>query len=1179
MVVSAPECARSPLTIGLFGAVEIRLHGEPLPPLRSRKGQGLLALLTLRAGGEVERSWLAGVLWPDSGQPLALAALRNSLTDLRRALGDEAPRLQSPTTRTLRLELSGAEVDVLTFEQAIARGDPASLEQAVALYRGPLLEGWTEEWIFQERLLREQAFLGALETLAAHALAYGEPAVAERHLRQAVGVDPLRETAQRALMQALAEQGNYAAMTQVYRDLRLLLHRELNASPAPETGTLYQQLRQEAQRRAQVPASVALARPATLSASPLPPSAPVGDTLTFLFTDIEGSTRLWEAHPEAMRTALKKHDALLHQAIAVHEGHIFKTAGDAIYATFGSAPAALAAALAAQRALQQEAWAETGPLRVRMALHTGTAEAREGDYFGPPLNRLSRLLAAGHGGQILLSQATHELVRDHLPGGADLVELGAHRLKDLQRPEQLFQLIVEDLPGQFPPLHSLNTRTHNLPVQLTSFIGREREIAQVQHMLESARLVTLAGAGGCGKTRLALQVTAERVDCYPGGAWVVDLAPLSDPELVAQTVALVLGVREEPGRTLTETLISFLSARPMLLMLDNCEHLIAACACLADALLRGCPRLQILATSREVLAVPGESVYRVPSLSFPERQEPLPVEELTRYEAVRLLIERAVAIQPSFAVTDRNVAAAVQLCQQLDGIPLAIELAAARVKLLTVEQIASRLSDRFRLLTGGSRTVLPRHQTLRAAIDWSYELLSEGERVLLGRLSVFAGGWTLAAAEGICSGDGIEEWEVLELLGQLVDKSLVVAEEQGEEVRYRLLETIRQYGHEKLQASEEADALRDQHRDWHLTMAEQAKLDLGADHGNLEAALEWSMQRGDAEAALRLGEALHGFWYPRGYLREARERLEKALSLPGAEAPTAERARALARAGYWACRLGDYQGARELLEGALAIGRQLGIQNRTLGALFYLGHVAAFQGDYQAARALYEEILTILRQSGDQDNPYRAWPLCSLGELANLEGNYEGARALLEESLEIHRQMGDGYGIACLLKSLGDVARNQGDYQRARALYEESLEIQRQLGHHADTAWLLEGLAAVARSQREYKEATVFYKESLGIYRRTGEQRGIASGLEGLAGVAADDDQAERAARLFGAADALREAIGAPLAPGERADYDRHLAAARAALGEGAFAAAWAEGRALPMEQAIALALDETREG
>jgi non-specific serine/threonine protein kinase len=1004
------DCAPPPLTLRLFGSFEAYRGEAPVPRMRRRKDQWLLALLALRPGAEVARTWLAGTLWPDSSQPAALANLRQSLKDLRCALGPEAHRLHCPTTRTLSLDLIGAELDVREFDAAFGAGDAASLRRAVCLYRGPLLEDCAEEWVFQERQTREQAYLQALEALAAGALAADDPAEAERCLRRAIAVDPLRESTQRALMQVLAAGGSYAAALLCYRELRLLLHRELNTAPDPETQTLFQRLRSEARRLAS-----------------------------------KGSE--WQG------------------------------------------------------------------LRVR-----------------------------GQGS---------------VPTG---------------------------MPAPFPTPETATTLRHNLPRPLTRTIGREPEVRTVLGLLADHPLVTLIGPGGCGKSRLALEVAlacAQSVstDRPADGVWLAELAPLADPALVPQTVAATLGVREEPGLPLTETLVNSLRSRSLWLVLDNCEHLIEACARLAERLLHACPHLTVLATSREPLAVPGERSYLVPSLSTSD--------------AVQLFLDRAATASPSFHPTEEERGVIGAICTRLDGIPLAIELAAAWAKTLPIPEIDARLDDRFRLLTRGSRTALPRHQTLRASLDWSYDLLTEKERVLLRRFAVFAGGWTLPAAEGVCGDDQrpttndqrgeeacVGRWslvvgrdEILDLLTSLVEKSLVQQEGQAREGRYRMLETVRQYGHEKLQASEEAVASRDRHRDWYLTMAEQAKLDLGADHENLEAALEWSMQRGDAESALRLGEALHGFWYPRGYLREGRERLGKALALPGAEAPTAARAQALTRAGYWAFRLGDYQGARELLEGALTIGRQLGIQNRTLGALFYLGQVARYQGDYQGARSLYEEILTILRQSGDQDNPYRYWPLLRLGDLANLEGDYEGARALCEECLQFHRQMGNWYGIACSLHCLGDVARNQGDYQGARPLYEESLEIYRQLGDHADTAWPLEGLAAVARSQRDYKEARAFYIESLEIYRRSGEQQGIASGLEGLADVAAADDQPERAARLFGAAEALRGVLGAPLPPGDRARYDCCVAVTRAALGEEAFAAAWAAGRALSLNQAVDHAL------
>jgi predicted ATPase len=660
-------------------------------------------------------------------------------------------------------------------------------------------------------------------------------------------------------------------------------------------------------------------------------------------------------------------------------------------------------------------------------------------------------------------------------------------------------------PEQPPPI------PHNLPAALSRFIGRRQEIPEVKRQLATTRLLTLTGAGGCGKTRLALQVADDLLWEYPEGVWLVELGALTEGGLVTQEVAQAVGVKEEPGRKLEETLAEALRSRRLLLVLDNCEHLVGACAALAQQLLGACPGVQILATSREALGIAGETLFRVPSLAYPDAQR-LPAADaqrvgmLAEYEAVELFVDRARLGQSGFTLTAANGVSVASVCQRLDGIPLAIELAAARVRVLSVEQIVSRLDDRFRLLTGGSRTTLPRQQTLRATLDWSYDLLSEPERVLLRRLAVFAGGFTLGAAEGVCAGEEIEEEEVLDLLGQLADKSLVLAEEQAGESRYRLLETIQRYGAEKLAASGEEAALRGRHRDRYLSLAEQAEPDLRgprqgkwltrleAEHENLRAALLWTSERGEGEAGLRLGAALWWFWYVRGYLTEGRERLATVLAVAGSEAARATRARALNGAGV------------------LAYG----------------------QGECEAARALHEESLAIKREIGDQRGI--ASSLNNLGSVAFNQGEYEAARALHEESLAIEREIGDQQGIALSLNNLGLMAKEQGDYAAARALYEESLA----------------------------------------IFREIGDQQGVAYNLEGLAAVVAALGQPGRAARLFGAAEALRAAIGAPLAPNEQAEYDRDVAVARAALDEAAFAAAWAQGRALSLEQAITLALGDT---
>lgn len=958
---------------------------------------------------------------------------------------------------------------------------------------------------------------------------------------------------------------------------------------------------------------------------------PVG-TITFLFTDVEGSTKLWEQYPDAMRQALIRHDALIEACVAAHAGTVVRPRGegDSRFAVFPRVTDAVAAACAIQRTLFSEPWPTETPLRVRLALHTGEADLREGDYYGTAVNRCARLRAIAHGGQTLLSLATAELVRDALPAGASLRDLGLHRLKDLQRPEQVFQLMSPDLPADFPPLKSLDTLPNNLPRQLTSFIGREREMAEVKQLLHTTSLLTLTGAGGCGKTRLALQVAADLLEEYPDGVWLVELATLADPTLVPQTVASALGVREEPGRPLFATLSDYLSPKHLLLVLDNCEHLVEACATLANSLLRGCPKLRILATGREALGIAGEVAWRVPSLSLPFLHPLPPIESLTQYEAVRLFIERATAALPAFTVTNPNAPAVAQICHRLDGIPLAIELAAARVKVLSVEQMLARLEDRFRLLTGGSRAALPRHQTLRAAVDWSYALLSEPERTLFNQLSVFAGGWTLEAAEAICAGEGIEEYEVLDLLSRLVDKSLVVAEEGADgEVRYRLLETLRQYGHERLLASGEASGTPQKHAAFCLALVEKADSELqgpqqaswldrlSTEHDNLRAALRWSVESGEADAGLRLGGALWRFWEIRGYLSEGRQWLMELLALSGDAARTAARAKALHGAGVLAHDQGDYQKARVLYEESLAIRRTLMDKRGIAGLLNSLGILARGQGNYPQARTLYEESLSLFRELEDKrgiaqvlnnlgnvahlqgdyalaralvsenlaiqrelGNKRRiAYSLNNLGEMAYHQGDHAGARALFEEGLALFRELGDKQNIATILNNLGGFQIDQGDYAAAHALYEESLAMRRELGDKQGIASSLYNLGTVSGYRSDSAAACALWQESLAIYRELGNQQGIAGCLKELAGVAGAQGLPERSARLFGAAEALRQAIGASLTPRERADYERNVAAVRATLSEDTFATLWAEERAMTLEQAIAYALEKTESG
>lgn len=959
-------------------------------------------------------------------------------------------------------------------------------------------------------------------------------------------------------------------------------------------------------------------------------SLPTG-TVTFLFTDIEKSTALLQRLGDRQYAEiLEEHQRLLREAFAEGNGREIDTQGDAFLVAFSRARDALGTAVAVQRSLMKHNWPDGVSLQVRIGLHTGEPIVSAGRYVGLDVHRAARICAAAHGGQILLSDRASALVTKDLPDTVTLRDLGEHRLKDLAHPHRLLQALAPGLSSDFPPLRTLDAHAHNLPIQLTSFIGRAREIAEVKRVLSAARLVTLTGSGGAGKTRLALQVTADVVEDYPEGVWLAEFAPIADPGLVPKTVASAMNVPEQPGRDMTGTLIDTLRPKALLLVLDNCEHLLAACRDLAAALLRTCPHLRILATSREGLGVPGETLWRVPSLSMPEDVRHLrPSEELVLYDAVRLFFDRAVASTPGFTVTAENAPAVVEVCRRLDGIPLAIELAAARTKVLSVEQIAVRLDDRFRLLTGGSRTLLPRQQTLRATLDWSYALLSDRERTVLRRLSVFAGGWTLVAAEAVCAGGAIEASDILDLLTQLVDKSLVVAETQRGEARYRLLETVRQYSRDRVLEGGNDEDVRERHANFFLAVAEEAEPRLGAvrapditsiedlrwmerlerEHDNFRAALEWSRTSSQNDTTLRLANALGPFWEIRGYWSEGRQRLEQALLRASTVSPTL-RASALYRAGCmtWgqrdirqavakleeslalfrglgdkdgmtaslnrlaivAYRQGEYERATTLLEESLSLSRESHYKVGIASSLHYLGVCARLQGNYEQAEALDQESLSLFRALGLKR--WTAFALDSLGLLAFYRGNFDRANALCGEALGQFQQWGDKFGAIGSLNSLGVVACVQGDYKRAAALCQESLVLSRELGDMGAMARSLNVLGRVAHFQGDCKQAEKLYKESLTLFWELGEKLGVAQCLERL-GSAAITSAPERAVRLFAAADSLREAIGSPLPPSDRPDYDRNLAAVGAHLNQTAVSAVWVEGRAMTLEQAIEYAL------
>jgi predicted ATPase/DNA-binding SARP family transcriptional activator len=1012
------------LTVRLFGQPEIREDGTRLGPLRTRKGEWLLALLALQHGRPIDRGRVAGILWPDSPQSKALYNLRRTLSDLRGALGPRAACLVAPTPHTLALDLTAVAVDLLDFDAAVARGDPASLARAVSLYNGPLLAGCMEAWVLPERHAREQLVLAALEQLATHAHERGDYTAAISLLQRATAVDPLRETVQRALLRAMAASGNPAGAILAYREFRLRLHRELNAQPTPETEAVFQELRR----------------------------------------DLCGAT---------------------------------------------------------------------------------------------PRSRA-----------------------------------------------------IESAPGPSSSSGGF------VPRPLTALIGRLEEVREVRRRLEDARLVTLTGPGGVGKTRLAIQVATDLTGDCPDGVWFVDLGALRDGSLVDQAVATAIEVREQRGRSLLHTLRDALRTRHLLLVLDTCEHVVEGCAHLAETLLHACPHLCFLATSRQPLGLTGEILFRVPSLSLPPVNAPLSPDHLLESEAIRLFVERAIAAVPEFALTPRNAAATLQVCRRLDGIPLAIELAASRLGVMTVEQVAERLDQRFDLLSRGSRTALPRHQTLRATMDWSHELLTDAEQTLLRQLSVFAGRFSLAAAEAVCGepddrcqmsdvsrkGDPslltsdirhLSSVAVVDLLTSLVEKSLVTIEGGDGEARYRLLDATREYALEALLQSGEWEAVRRRHATYFREFAERARpflygpqqaewLDrLETVHRNVCEALTWftrpSATAADTVHSLHLAMAMARFWWNRGYLSEHRSWLTKILAWTevivgavGGPEPSPTSAAALEDAGNLARYANRYEEARALLEASLAIYEQLGDERGCARALDSLGYLAAKQEDPATAAALHERSLPRWRKLDDPVGIARACnglgsALCALGEPVR-------ARDLHQESLALYRKLGDRLMIGLSCSQLGVALYGLGDFAAARVHLEEALQIMRELGNHQMAAWALHHLAATTLALGTREEARAFYLQGMAFFAEQEYPGGLTDCLRGLAQIEADT---ERSARLLGASEALRTAIGASFQHPFRAPFERHLAALRETLGEEAFAAAWTAGSVMTAREAIAVAMGE----
>ena len=911
-------------------------------------------------------------------------------------------------------------------------------------------------------------------------------------------------------------------------------------------------------------------------------SMPSG-TVSLLFTDIDGSTRLLEQLGDAYATLLSDHHRLISEAIATHGGSHVDAAGDGLFVSFPTARAALLACIDAQRAIGGHQWPDGADVRVRMGLHTGEPMSAASGYVGIDVHRAARICAAGHGGQVLVSEAARALIGSALPDGVSFRDLGEHRLKDLAAPVRLYQVLAPGLATEFPSLRSLDTLPNNLPHQLSSFVGRLQEIDDAEARLGTTSMLTLTGPGGVGKTRLALEVGAHMVDAFPDGVWFVELGTLDEGSLIGDTIASALRLKQaNPGAI--HTLVAALAERHMLLILDNCEHLLDPVVEVADALLRRCPDLRIIATSREALGMAGESLMPVPSMSLPEPGGPgssEAFERLAACDAVGLFLDRGRSVMPGFALTEENADAIAQICLRLDGIPLAIELAAARVRSLPPHQIATRLDHRFRLLTGGSRTALPRHRTLRAAMDWSFDMLPEAERVLLPRLSAFAGSFSLEAAEAVVSGGPVGRDEMIDLLSRLVDKSLLVPEEGSTEARYRLLETIRDYAQERLVEAGDASEVYARHRDWFVALVEQARpgffagaehapwlARLSDDHDNLRAALRWSDEDPDgASAELSLASGLWRFWEIRGHLAEGSAWLERALARTGGEI-SPRRANGLTGAGVLATQRGDLAAASAALEASLLLQRELGNPLAVAAACNNVANAAIEQGNFARARELYREGIELTRAAGDQQGV--GFSLLNLADLAARQNDDVEADELYAESIQTFEALGDQWGVAQATSRLALVSRRRGDFAAARARYNDAMSIYRRLGDRRAEARMLAGLGDVAAHEGDHAGAAAVYRESLALRSQLGDRAGVASMFERLAGVA--EAEPERAARLIGMAVGLRESIGAPLTTAAAAELDQFLAGLRRSLGAEALQSLMAEGRHESLQSAIAYA-------
>jgi len=1088
----------------VLGRLEVEVDGVDVTPARPKQ-RTLLALLLLRAGEVVPADELVEALWGERPPETAQTALHGHISALRKRLG--ADRIETrPPGYSLRLA-DEDEVDVRRFERLVAeaRADgpvarSEKLSEALELFRGePLADFRYEEFARGEGDRLEEMRAAVLEEQIESDLALGRHREAIPQLERLVADHPLRERLRAQLMLALYRAGRQADALAVFKEARSLLVSELGIEPSPALQRLERQILNQDPELA----ALDLFTPVSRGPDATKPSGIV----TFAFVEPVADEQV-----ELVRTATQEHG-----------GFEVEAPNRSTFVAFARARDAVAFAVAIQRSE-----------KFRIGIDSAEATPTETGYVGMGIRGAASLCAAAHRGQILLSQPTRALLREAQLGTADVRDLGEHRLKDLAPARRLFQLLAPGLETEFPPARGLETLSTNLPLQPTPLVGREHEIRKVMDLLSrpDVRLVTLTGAGGAGKTRLAVQVAAELLDDFADGVFFVDLAPLADPDLVLPTVARTLGVRETSDETLT-ALADRMRDRPVLLVLDNFEHLLEAAPAVAK-IGAAAPPMKALVTSRAPLRLSAERIYPVSPLETPDGADD--VDRILQFDSVALFASRARAIRPEFAVTAGNARSVAEICKALDGLPLAIELAATRVGVLPPAALRKRLDHRLKVLKGRTRAAPERQRTLRATIDWSYDLLEPEEQRLFLQLAVFAGGCTLEAAESVCRDD----LDVVDGLASLIDASLVRLEGTDENPRFAMLETIRHYASKRLEESGEAEELGRRHVEHFLALAEEAEPNLRGspgdwldrlekEHDNLRAALDRLEAAGESELALRLAGALWRFWYLRGYLTEGRRRLESALEAD--EGPTAVRAKALNGAAVMAVNTGDPATARLRAKEGLVLHRKLGDAWGTAYSTFMLGAAVGNEGDLARAQQLNEESVRRFRELGDEHSALLA--------ARNLASTYAG--------------LGDG--------------------ERARALHEDNLRRARATGNERIEASTLGALAMIAVGEGRVEDAFSMLTASLRIHHDLGDLLDTAVDLCRLAFVLAFEGRAATAARLLSSFEAAGEKIGARRS-GVAEMNEETLTTIRTQLDEAAFAKAWEQDQALTVDEAIALALD-----